>query len=164
MTRGNAAQIDCGGQETPLLPESVSLGVSPVRGGISACSAVLTFDGIVTPFTRVLAHERSERAARYRACKLAMGLTWKAQWAGRPLLGKGLAVTLDMVIVVPVDRLWRQDASNLGKSVEDSMLGVVLVDDRYVVKFTARKEPARPILGIEPGAWVEVTWRGDAET
>lgn len=126
----------------------------------AAGCAVLTYDGLVVPYVR--AHRGSKRtnryAAAYFACKEAMGWAWRLQWGRREPLGKGFAVTLDMVIVVPVAKLWTQDADNLGKAISDSLIGPVLVDDRFVTAFHVRKEPARPIVGIEPGAWVEITW------
>lgn len=126
---------------------------------LAPCRAVLSLDIEIVPFTRVLRGEGSKAAAKYRAFRLVAGLTFQRQWAGRPLLGdRDTHLEIDILVTVPVARLWAQDASNLGKGLEDALLGVVLTDDRFVSAIRTTKQPARPIIGLAPGAQMELTW------
>lgn len=122
--------------------------------------AALRWEGPVIPFTRVLASEQTDRANRYRAYKLALGLAFGQQWGTRSPLGSAACpLRVDILIALAPRQLWVLDLDNVIKGLLDAAQPRVIADDRYVEEIIGRKTPANPDLPA--GAYLRLTWPAD---
>ena len=84
--------------------------------------------GPPVPFTRVLKGSKQPRAERYRAYRLAVGLT--AMQAGAEIIDGSVDVS---IAIFDDQKRRRYDLDNVFKAVADALNGVCYVDDRQIV-------------------------------
>lgn len=106
--------------------------------------------------------EQSPHVGNWRALASIIA---KQAMNGRPMLDGEVHLSVTFVFPRPKKHakmkespMWHSsppDVSKLIRAVEDSMSGIVFVDDRKIVSVYGEKQYARE--GKEPGAYIEVT-------
>ena len=113
-----------------------------------------TLVGPIKPYVhRTHRGKYSDRADAYHASQNVIRWQLKQQMrdAGVDIIPKGVPLRLRIDVTVP-SHLWRADATNFGKAVEDAMQSVVFENDRYVVDIRTTKrlgDAWRAVLEVE---------------
>jgi len=122
----------------------------------------------------------------YKNEKVVMEYKHKIQWRAQQLFPKPLLTTVSLEVIVLLPRpkamMWKKremprvphgkkpDADNIGKTVADSLTGIVYLDDGQVSILTVKKryhagdEGPQTIIKIEEDNGVEIPKKNDVAT